>query len=112
MRYRWLKLRDASADLAIYLCQCTLKIPRVEFYARIEPSVSVQQRDVCSKSSNSMHTGRFMYFRPMNPVYYRPSLLLGVQLKCHCKTQRSTPFSSTVSVLLVVVFVILTYLYM
>ena len=42
----------------------------------------------------------------------RPSLLLGVQLKCLCKTQRSTPFSSTVSVVLIVVFVILTYLYM
>ena len=39
VRYRWLKLRDASADLAIILCQCTLKIPRVEVYARIEPSV-------------------------------------------------------------------------
>ena len=47
-----------------------------------------------------MHTGRFMYFRTMNPMYYRPSLLLGVQLKCLCNTQRSTSFSSTVSVLL------------
>ena len=50
VRYRWLKLRDASADLAIILCQRTLKIPRVEVYARIEPSVvystamSVQSR--------------------------------------------------------------------
>ena len=39
VRYRWLKLRDASTDLAIILCQRTLKIPRVEFYTRIEPSV-------------------------------------------------------------------------
>ena len=91
------EVRDASTDLAIILCQRTLKIPRVEFYARIEPSVvystvmSVQSRPTL---------GRFMYFRTMNPMYYRPSLLLGVQLKCRCKTQRSTSFSSTVSVLL------------
>ena len=39
VRYRWLKLRDSNTDLAIILCQRTLKIPRVEFYARIEPSV-------------------------------------------------------------------------
>ena len=35
-----------------------------------------------------------LYFITMNPMYYRPSLLLGVQLKCLCKTQRSTSFSN------------------
>ena len=39
VRYRWLKLRDSGTNLAIILRQRTLKIPRVEFYARIEPSV-------------------------------------------------------------------------
>ena len=36
MRYRWLKLRDASADLAIIFVSA---YSGVEFYARIEPSV-------------------------------------------------------------------------
>ena len=36
VRYRWLKLRDASADLAIIFVSA---YSGVEFYARIEPSV-------------------------------------------------------------------------
>ena len=44
VRYRWLKLRDASADLAIILCQCTLKIPRVEPSVVYSTVMSVQSR--------------------------------------------------------------------
>ena len=82
----------------------------MEFYAGVEPSV-VHSKVMSVLSDPTLCTqGFFLYFRTMR--YYRPSLLLGVQLKWHCKIQRSTSLSSTVSVLLlIVVFVTLTYLY-